>query len=94
MDEIVQKNLEDLPLDLDDDLFLFRNNGSKVNIWEFYEIHPTRPRKLIPYASWTESQLELKLPDQGKWTRRQDLEVKKDKLVKILYITKTLIAGH
>ena len=48
---------QNLPLDLDDNLYLFasdgNNNGNNIDIWEFYEIHPTRPRKLDYYGSWT-----------------------------------------
>ena len=48
---------QNLPLDLDDNLYLFasdgNDNGNNIDIWEFYEIHPTRPRKLDYYGSWT-----------------------------------------
>ena len=69
---------QNLPLDLDDDLYLFAadgsDNGNNIDIWEFYEIHPTRPRKLDYYGSWT-SRSGLNITNEDKWDRRNDLEV-------------------
>ena len=71
----VTKELRDLPLDLDDDLFLFSKlkDGSSISIWEFYEIHPSIPRKLLEYGQWTSGGLSLN--KEKKWNRRRDLEV-------------------
>ena len=87
------KNLKDLPLDLDDDLFFYSydqhhhsNNNNKeddnlgggdyISIWEFYEIHPSRPRKLKPYGQWnSNAEKQLSLTKESKWNRRRDLEV-------------------
>ena len=86
------ENLKDLPLDLDDDLFFYShdnhhhsNNNKKddnnlgaefISIWEFYEIHPSRPRKLKPYGQWNSSaEKQLSLTKESKWNRRRDLEV-------------------
>ena len=71
----VTKELRDLPLDLDDDLFLFSKlkDGSAISIWEFYEIHPSIPRKLLEYGQWTSGGLSLN--KEKKWNRRRDLEV-------------------
>ena len=74
IDEIVKENLKDLPLDLDDDLFLFKNIENKLTIWEIYEIHPTRPRKVVPYATWTEEK-GTQITAEKKWRRRSNLEV-------------------
>ena len=69
---------QNLPLDLDDNLYLFasdgNNGGNNIDIWEFYEIHPTRPRKLDYYGSWT-SRNGLNITNEEKWDRRNDLEV-------------------
>ena len=69
---------QNLPLDLDDNLYLFasdgNNNGNNIDIWEFYEIHPTRPKKLDYYGSWT-SRNGLNITNEEKWDRRNDLEV-------------------
>ena len=66
---------QNLPLDLDNDLYLFAaDNGNNVDIWEFYEIHPTRPKKLNYYGSW-ESKNGLNIPNEDKWDRRKNLEV-------------------
>ena len=70
--------LQNLPLDLDDDLYLFAadgsDNGNNIDIWEFYEIHPTRPKKLNYYGSW-ESKNGLNISNEDKWDRRKNLEV-------------------
>ena len=69
------KELRDLPLYLDDNLFLYSElkDGSGISIWEFYEIHPSIPRKLLEYGQWTSDGLSLN--KEAKWTRRRDLEV-------------------
>ena len=66
---------------LDDDLFLYHSGTPKSNgfmeslkIWEFYEIHPSMPRKIIPYGNWTVNE-GLKLSKDDKWIRRRNLEV-------------------
>ena len=68
---------QNLPLDLDDDLYLFASdgdNGNNIDVWEFYEIHPTRPKKLNYYGSW-KSKNGLNIPNEDKWVRRKNLEV-------------------
>ena len=67
-------HLQNLNLDLDDDLYLFDYENTKnINIWEFYEIHATRPKKLNYYGSWSNAGLEI--PNTEKWDRRKNLEV-------------------
>ena len=68
--------LKDLKLDLDDDLFLFNYGaeGKVIKIFEFYEIHPTIPRQMLPYASW-DSVNGLSLNEDEKWERRRNLQV-------------------
>ena len=68
---------QNLPLDLDDDLYLFASdgdNGNDIDVWEFYEIHPTRPKKLNYYGSW-KSKNGLNIPNEDKWDRRKNLDV-------------------
>ena len=64
----------DLHLDLDDDLFLFKNFENLVKVWEFYQIHSTMPRKLLSYGFWSKGE-GLVIPKPSKWARRGDLEV-------------------
>ena len=73
--EDVTKLLGNMPLDLDDDLYFysFEYNKEKVKIWEFYEIHFSRPRKIFEYGIWNEID-GLSLVPQTKWVRRRDLE--------------------
>ena len=85
LDLSVTRNIEEtlylsqnLPLDLDDNLYLFASdgneNGNKIDIWEFYEIHPTRPKKFNYYGSWM-SKNGLNITNEEKWDRRNNLEV-------------------
>ena len=73
-----KNQLNNLTLDLDDDLFLYKIKQPQpdfdIDIFEFYEIHPSKPRKLIPLGSWSKSQ-GFNLTTAGKWTRRANLEV-------------------
>ena len=69
------KHLKNLKLDLDDDLYLYDYEESRdINIWEFYEIHATRPKKLNYYASWNDKN-GLYVPNTEKWDRRKNLQV-------------------
>ena len=73
--EDIVRLLENMPLDLDDDLYLysFENKKENVKIWEFYEIHFSRPRKMFEYGIWNEID-GLSLVPHTKWVRRRDLE--------------------
>ena len=65
-----------LPLDLDDEFYLFsqEKNGRSINIWEFYKVQPYLPKKFLYYGNWSiESGLECSNVD--KWTRRKNLQV-------------------
>ena len=68
--------LKDLKLDLDDNLFLMKNenNENSLQLFEFYEIHPTVPRQFLPYGNW-DSENGLTLPENGKLDRRRNLQV-------------------
>ena len=56
------QQLQHLKLDLDDDLYLYFSTENALNvidknlfsIWEYYEIHYSRPRKVFPYGNWSE----------------------------------------
>ena len=73
--EDVTKQLENMPLDLDDDLYFysFGNNTEDMKILEFYEIHFSRPRKMFDYGIWNKID-GLSLVPNTKWVRRRDLE--------------------
>ena len=69
------KYLQNLKLDLDDDLYLYNYKEDKsIDIWEFYEIHATCPKKLNYYGSWS-SKNGLNIPNTEKWDRRKNLQV-------------------
>ena len=73
--EASEGKLKYLPnLDLDDDLYLFEERGDLLKIWEFYEIHSTLPRQLLPYGVWNDID-RLKITKTAKWSRRRDLKV-------------------
>ena len=75
-----KRQMKNLKLDLDDDLFLYSisNEGNldeiSIRIWEFYEIHSTHPRKLNSYGNWNTIN-GLNVTRDDKWKRRQNLEV-------------------
>ena len=67
-------DLKDLQLDLDDDLFLYSPSNEYWSIWEFYEIHETRPKKILYYGNWHLKE-GLSITNEDKWVRRKNLEV-------------------
>ena len=68
--------LKEMPnLDLDDDFFVFANNGTDtIDIWEYYEINPSIPRQFLEYGKWDAKQ-GMELLAKPKWIRRRDLKV-------------------
>ena len=66
---------------MDDDLYFYSYKSElnitstelNMKIWEFYEIHPSRPRKLKEYGKWNSNGLVL--AKETKWIRRRNLEV-------------------
>ena len=68
--------LKDLKLDLDDDLFFmkYEKNKNSLQLFEFYEIHPTVPRQMLPYGNWDPGN-GLTLTEGVKWDRRRNLQV-------------------
>ena len=68
-------NLKEIPLDIDDDFFLYINAENFIQIWEFYQIHPSKPRKLQKYGSWNRLGETMNLTKVEKWSRRNNLEV-------------------
>ena len=74
MKQVVNNGLKKLPLDLDDDLYLYTKVKNYVSIFELYEIHPTRPRKLLQYGTWNEFD-GLNIMEHQKWKRRRNLKV-------------------
>ena len=72
--EMYPLDLKDLQLDLDDDLFLYSPSNEYWSIWEFYEIHETRPKKILYYGNWHLKE-GLSITNEDKWVRRKNLEV-------------------
>ena len=74
------KAIEKSPLDLDDDLYLYKLNSeeyddiSSIDIFEHYEIHQTIPRKLLKYGHWTLNQGMDLVNEMNKWMRRKNLQ--------------------
>ena len=74
------KAIEKSPLDLDDDLYLYKLNSeeyddiSSIDIFEHYEIHQTIPRKLLKYGHWTQNQGMDLVNEMNKWMRRKNLQ--------------------
>ena len=68
-------NLQNMPLDIDDDFFLYINTEKFIHMWEYYEIHSSKPRKLQKYGSWNRLDETMNLTNVEKWSRRNNLEV-------------------
>lgn len=66
--------IDELPLRLDDNFYIFKGNENSITIWEYYEIHKTVPRKFQFYGTWSLFG-GLSVTKIDKWTRRQNLQV-------------------
>ena len=74
--ENVKSRLNNLPLDIDDDIFLFMfNNKDFVNIWEIYKLTPKKDLIVNNLGMWTKEK-GLNLTALEKWQRRGDLSVR------------------
>ena len=72
----ILNTFHDLPLDIDDDLYLYKRNTNSLSIWEFYEINSSVPRKILHYAAWV-TETGLRIKNTSKWSRRKNMEVTK-----------------
>ena len=72
----INKQLHDLNIDLDDDLYFYEQNSEEksVQMWEVYRIHQGFPVKILQYGNWSDEN-GMQLENQFKWKRRNDLEV-------------------
>ena len=67
--------LDTLPLDVDDDIFLFMFiENDSARIWEMYKLASEKDLIVKDFGSWTE-EIGLKLTNLEKWHRRGDLSV-------------------
>ena len=67
--------LDNLPLDVDDDIFLFMFIGNDyTRIWEMYKLAPEKDVIIRDFGSWTK-EIGLKFTKLEKWKRRGDLYV-------------------
>ena len=67
--------LDTLPLDVDDDIFLFMFiENDYARIWEMYKLASEKDLIVKDFGSWTE-EIGLKLTNLEKWHRRGDLSV-------------------
>ena len=74
--ENVKSRLNNLPLDIDDDIFLFMfNNKDFVNIWEIYKLTPEKDLIVNNLGMWTKER-GLNLTALEKWQRRGNLSVR------------------
>ena len=72
---LMMNMLDTLPLDVDDDIFLFmfiENNSARI--WEMYKLAPEKDLIVNDFGNWTE-EIGLKLTNLEKWQRRGDLSV-------------------
>ena len=67
--------LDTLPLDVDDDIFLFMFiENDSARIWEMYKLAPEKDLIVKDFGNWT-GEIGLKLTNLEKWKRRGDLSV-------------------
>ena len=67
--------LDNLPLDVDDDIFLFMFiENESARIWEMYKLAPEKDLIIKDFGNWTK-EIGLKLTNLEKWQRRGDLSV-------------------
>ena len=67
--------LDTLPLDVDDDIFLFMFiDNDFARIWEMYKLAPEKDLNVKDFGNWT-GEIGLKLTNLEKWQRRGDLSV-------------------
>ena len=70
------EKIQNIPLDFNDDFFLYyKDSDHTIKLWEYYEVHESRPKKLLPYGTWTIDAGLQQLPPTKKWERRGNLEV-------------------
>ena len=69
-----KNDMKDLQLDLDDDLFLYKNESGIIHLYEAYNINQNFETKIKEYGNWFSSE-GLVLTQQDKWRRRSQLEV-------------------
>ena len=68
--------LKGLPLDIDDDIFLFMFiDGDSSKIWETYKLSPEKDIIIRDFGGWTR-EMGLNLTKLEKWQRRGDLSVR------------------
>ena len=71
-----QSKLNSLPLDIDDDIFLFIFiDGESAKIWETYRLAPETDIIIRDFGGWTR-EMGLTLTILEKWQRRGDLSVR------------------
>ena len=71
----IMNMLDSLPLDVDDDIFLFMFIGNdSARIWEMYKLAPEKNLIVKDFGNWT-GEIGLKLSNLEKWQRRGDLSV-------------------
>ena len=67
--------LNNLPLDIDDDIFLFMfSKNDMAKIWEVYKLVPEKDLVVRELGMWTR-QIGLDMTTLEKWQRRGDLKV-------------------
>ena len=67
--------LNNLPLDVNDDVFLFMFIENEfARFWEMYKLSPEKDLVIKDFGKWTR-EIGLKLTNLEKWHRRGDLSV-------------------
>ena len=67
------KAIEESPLNLESDLYLYKITGEIIALWDHYEIQHTVPRQLLTYGQWNDLD-GLKIVEKAKWPRRRNMK--------------------
>ena len=69
------KAIEESPLNLESDLYLYKIMGEIIALWDHYEIQHTVPRQLLTYGHWNYLEgLTIIDGQKSKWFRRRDMQ--------------------
>ena len=66
-------------LDFDDELYFYTQqkeaDETSIILWEHYEIHPSKPRKVFSFGIWTSARGLEQQTKESKFERRRNFEV-------------------
>ena len=71
----IKNELNTLPIDLDDDFLILRNDTKNVSLMDAYKIAEDDEIIFIKIGIWEQDNKSFQWSKEAKWTRRRDLRV-------------------